>query len=531
MNKPVRVLLVDDSPDDRAMALRALRKDFPDVEAAEIRDLESLHAALSRFRFDLAIVDYQLLWSNGLEIFPRIREFAPDCPVIMFTGSGNEEIAVAALKAGFDDYVLKSPRHFARLTASARMAMDRARERRRAETLELRLEDLLTRLNVGVCRARLDGSILYANPAFRRIFSLPTAPARLPPLEHLIPGLGFPHTAALVDGESSFREARIEATKGQETWIGVTQSLSFMPAYLDGAVSEPGRTETEPVVELLVEDISERKRLDQEAKRREESSQHLKLLESISLLAGGVAHDFNNMLTAINGYSEILLAAMEKDHPLRESLEQINLAGSRAARLTRELLAFGRSQMLQAREFDLNPFLAGLAPEIRRLLGEAIILNLDLASIPLKVYSDPTHMETVIMNMVRNARDAMPEGGGLLIRTGSRRAGGGQPGREPPSLELPAENAYAVVTLADTGYGMDPKVMARIFEPFFSTKTKVKRTGMGLSAAYGIVKQSGGTITVESAPGQGTRFEVWIPLSAAGKGQLPAGSNRSISHN
>jgi signal transduction histidine kinase len=270
--------------------------------------------------------------------------------------------------------------------------------------------------------------------------------------------------------------------------------------------------------------------MDRDGKRKEEALQHLKLLESISLLAGGVAHDFNNMLTAINGYSEILLAAMDRDHPLRESLEQINLAGSRAARLTRELLAFGRSQMLQAKEFDLNPFLAGLAPEFRRLLGEAIFLDLDLAAETLKVHSDPGQLETVLFNMVRNARDAMPEGGRLHIRTRPLQVGKGPPGQDPRALELPADSLHAVITLADTGCGMPPEVMARIFEPFFSTKTKVKRTGMGLSAAYGIVKQSGGTITVDSAPGQGTRFEVWIPLDPSGKSQSASDSNRSIRH-
>jgi signal transduction histidine kinase len=294
-----------------------------------------------------------------------------------------------------------------------------------------------------------------------------------------------------------------------------------MPAWLDDAVAEAGGEGTEPVVEMLVEDISERKRLDHELRRQEETVQHLKSLESISRLAGGVAHDFNNMLTAINGYSEILLAAMEKDHPLRESLEQINLAGSRAARLTHDLLAFGRSQMLQARDFQLNPFLAALAPELRRILGETIHLDLDLSSLPLRVFSDPGQLETVIFNMARNARDAMPNGGGLLIRTGSRRAGKGQPDRDPHALDLPAEGAYSVITLADTGFGMESSVLARVFEPFFSTKPMIKRTGMGLSAAYGIVKQGGGTITVESAPGQGTRFEVWIPVSPPGKG-LPA---------
>lgn len=386
----IRLLLVDDNPDDRALALRALRGEFPGAEAAEIRDAESLHSTLSRFRFDLAIVDYHLLWSNGLELLPRLRETAPGIPAIMFTGSGNEEVAVAALKAGFDDYVPKSPRHSARLAPSARMALDRARER-----------------------------------------------------------------------------------------------------------------------------------------RRDESLLHLKSLEAISRLAGGVAHDFNNMLTAINGYSEILLSSMDRDHPLRESLEQINLAGSRAARLTRELLAFARGQVLQAKAFDLNPFLARLAPEIRRALGARIHLDLDLSSRPLQVFSDAGQMETVILNMVRNACEAMPEGGELLIRTGARMAGGGQQERDARLSELAARQAYAVIALADTGVGMGSEVLARIFEPFFSTKPRVKRSGMGLSAAYGIVKQSGGTITVESEPGGGTRFEIWIPLSAAGNGQAPAESGRN----
>ncbi|MBW8890571.1 MAG: response regulator [Fibrobacteres bacterium] len=510
MNEPIRLLLVDDNPDDRAMALRALRREFPGIEAAEIQNEESLHAALSRFRFDLAIIDYQLLWSTGLDIFPRIREFAPDCPVIMFTGTGNEEIAVAALKAGIDDYVLKSPRHFARLTASARLALERVRERRRAEALELRLEDLLTRLNVGVCRTRLDGSILYANPAFRRIFSLPPAPAHLPRLPELIPSLRNQDFTELRDGHGRPWEARIESPPGKEAWISITQSLGLAPVYLDDVVAEAEPEKAEPLVDVLVEDVTERK-------RRDEINQQLQRLEAIRRLAGGVAHDFNNMLTAINGYSEILLADMDKDNPLRESLEQINLAGSRAARLTRELLAFGRNQMLMARDFDLNPFLASLAPEIRRILGDAIRLDLELDSRPLRVNCDPAQMENVVINIVQNARDAMPEGGNLLIRCQARHAARGQGGMDLNFHDLTGDGAYGVITLADTGRGMEPSVLARIFEPFFTTKPKAKRTGMGLSAAYGIVKQSGGTITAESAPGRGSRFEVWIPATISGE--------------
>lgn len=519
MSSPIRLLLIDDNPDDRAMALRALRLEFPGAEASEVRDAEELRAALSRFRFDLAVVDYQLLWSTGLDIFPRIREFAPDCPVLMFTGTGNEEIAVSALKAGFDDYVLKSPKHFARLAASARMAVERARERRRAEALELRLEDLLTRLNVGVCRARLDGTIVQANPAFRRILSLPPAPARLPNLAQAIPSLRNHDLAGLEDGPAGPWETRIEGPGGKEGWISITRSMGLVPAYLDEAAAEAEPEKAEPLVDVLVEDITERK-------RREEIGQQLQRLEAIRRLAGGVAHDFNNTLTAINGYSEILLAAMDKDNPLRESLEQINMAGSRAARLTWELLAFGRNQMLVTREFDLNPYLESLAPEIRRILGDDIRLDLELASRPLRIKCDPAQMENVILNIVQNARDAMPDGGRLLIRC---HAAKGLKGLELGSQGFTGEGYYAVITLADTGRGMDPSVLSRIFEPFFTTKPQAKRTGMGLSAAYGIVRQSGGTILAESALGRGARFEVWIPEAPPGGGGSAAEPNRAES--
>jgi two-component system cell cycle sensor histidine kinase/response regulator CckA len=444
----------------------------------------------------------------------------------MFTGTGNEEVAVAALKAGVDDYVLKTTRDFARLTASARLALDRVHERLRAEALELRLEDLLTRLNVGVCRTRLDGSILYVNPAFRRIFSLPPAPAQLPRLPDLIPSLRNQDFAELRDGHGHPWEARIESPPGKEAWISITQSMVLGPAHLDGVVdgvvAEAEPEKAEPLLDVLVEDITERK-------RREEIAQQLQRLEAIRRLAGGVAHDFNNTLTAINGYSEILLAAMDKDNPLRESLEQINLAGSRAARLTRELLAFGRNQMLMAREFDLNPFLSSLAPEIRRILGDAIRLDLEPGSRPLRVNCDPAQMENVVINIVQNARDAMPEGGMLAIRCQARQAAQGQRGADLNFPGFTGEGAYGVITLADTGRGMEPSVLTRIFEPFFTTKPKAKRTGMGLSAAYGIVKQSGGTITVDSAPGRGSRFEVWIPATTSGESASDPESNHAES--
>ena len=254
-------------------------------------------------------------------------------------------------------------------------------------------------------------------------------------------------------------------------------------------------------------------------------------MEAVGQLAGGVAHDFNNLLTVISGRSRLFLARVPAGDPNRRDVELIDRAADRAAGLTRQLLAFSRKQLLQPKALDLNGLVGGLAPMLTRLIGEDIELVIVPGRDIGQVMADPGQIEQVIMNLVVNARDAMPEGGMVKIDTATR------------VLETPFEHAhgqvpagrYVVLTVQDSGCGMDAATLGKIFEPFFTTKEKGKGTGLGLATVYGIVHQSGGAVGVDSAKGRGTTFTIYLPridtkveAAKAPAGQSLVGGNETI---
>jgi PAS domain S-box-containing protein len=247
-------------------------------------------------------------------------------------------------------------------------------------------------------------------------------------------------------------------------------------------------------------DITQRKAL-------EEQLQQSQKMEAIGTLAGGVAHDFNNLLTTILGYSELLLGALEADSPVRSDVAEIKKAGDRAASLTRQLLAFSRKQLVEFKVLDLNVILADMDKMLRRLVGEDIeFVTLTDPKLG-RVKADRGQIEQILVNLVVNSHDVMPRGGRLTIKSENcdlteRLA------RDHCQIE---PGPYVVLSVSDTGIGMDPKTRARIFEPFFTTKEKGRGTGLGLSTVYGIVKQSGGDVWVDSAPGQGATLRVYLP--------------------
>ncbi|MFH1811404.1 MAG: PAS domain S-box protein [Pseudomonadota bacterium] len=260
-------------------------------------------------------------------------------------------------------------------------------------------------------------------------------------------------------------------------------------------------------LQATVRDISELKRAQQRRAELEEKLRVSQKMEAIGQLAGGVAHDFNNMLAVILNYSSLVLEALGEEHPARADLLEVQQSGQRAAALTHQLLAFGRKQLMQPVALDLNAVVGEMESMLRRLIGENIALNKQLAPDLGLVKADPSQLEQVIMNLVINARDAMPGGGALTIETANvdldeayaERHVGVRPG------------PHVMFAVSDTGCGMSSEVKQRLFEPFFTTKGQGKGTGLGLPTVYGIVKQSGGAIWVYSEPGQGSTFKIYLP--------------------
>ena len=377
-------------------------------------------------------------------------------------------------------------------------------ERRRAEESLARLAAIVESSEDAIFTIGLNGTILTWNAGAERLFGYRPSEAIgchvaivVPPSQEAETG----RISRLIRAGKAVRD--FETVRRRKDGSEVVVSLSLSPLRdSDGRATGAS---------AIARDISEISKGEEERRQLEEQLRQSQKMEAVGRLAGGVAHDFNNYLTAILGYSEILALELGPDHAARDRVEQIHQAGERAAALTSQLLALSRRQSLEPEVLDLAELVRGLLAMLRRLLGENVRLTTIAPPGLGRVEADRSQLEQVILNLAVNARDAMPQGGCLTFELRDveldRAQASARVGLRP--------GPHVVLKVSDTGIGMDAKVQERIFEPFFTTKERGKGTGLGLSTVHGIVHQSNGAITVASAPGRGTTFEIHLPRAAA----------------
>jgi two-component system, cell cycle sensor histidine kinase and response regulator CckA len=494
---PLRLLQVEHEADDVQLCLRELKKSGIEFQVDTVATRDTYVQKLIEKPFDVVIADYRLPGWTGMDALAEIKDRNLNIPLILVTGTLGDRLAVECIKEGITDYVLKD--QLARLPA----ALIRAREEkelRDAETRaidalrasEARYRGLVQNATYGMLWVTADGDLLAVNPAFVRMLGYGSA-------EEL---LAIGNTTALYCDSVALTKLRekykasglIEATvewKRKDRKI-ITVRLS-------------GRRVIDPeqngeCAEVIVEDVTERLALEKQLLQAQK-------FEAIGQLAGGIAHDFNNMIGAIMGWSDIGVEETEEGARLRRHFQKIHQQAERAAALTRQLLAFARRQILEPRNIDLNQSVTETLNLLEKVIGSNIEIKTTLAPALSLVRADPTQVEQVLMNLCINARDAMPDGGSLLINTANSIFDAEYCAHQP--FARPGD--YVMLSVTDTGTGMDAATLDRIFEPFFTTKELGKGTGLGLATVYGIVRQHGGFTHVYSELGVGTTFRTYLP--------------------
>ncbi len=504
-----QVLVVEDDRGLNRLVQKALQR-----AGFEVEGVLSGADAITRIRANPALfllLDQKLPDMSGTDLIRKLRNQGSAVPFIAMTGHGDEHTAVEMMKLGARDYLVKSmdlpdmlPQVFARVFKELESEHRLARAEQALRESEERYRRIFENSVVGIFQSIPEGRFISVNPAFARILGYESP-------QELVEGISDIATQYYVNPDD---RRRFEEVLWEQ---GYVENMEFQVQRRDGShiwVSNSTRTCFDPeriltYYEGIVVDISERKQAEAEKVRLEEQIRQAQKLESVGRLAGGVAHDLNNLLSPILGYSEMLLEDSEDGDPCKEPLEEIVNAGSRARNLVRQLLAFSRKQTLEFEPIDLNWLLENFQKLLRRTVREDIAIHLNLERALPFIQGDIGQLEQVVMNLAVNGQDAMPDGGSLTIQTGAVRLGQADTARHQGL----APGNYVMLQVKDTGCGMDARTLENLFEPFFTTKPQGKGTGLGLATVYGIVKQHGGDIWVKSRPGQGALFKVYLPVS------------------
>jgi two-component system cell cycle sensor histidine kinase/response regulator CckA len=501
-SKKLRILYAEDRVEDMELALLELKKAGIAVIADRIQTPTEMLALLVTHTYDLVLSDYRIPGWNGMEVLVQLRNAGIDIPFILVTGTLGDVAAVECIKHGAWDYVMKDS--LARLPHAVVRSLKEYQGHLLHKQADERLRLAVEASELSFWDCDLITGKVYLSEAWSAMRGgkpkeISTTVQDLLSISHPDDKENmFKVAMQAVAGEtSSYREQhRVQSVHGG--WIWVESTGRVVEREPNGRVRRMIGTNM---------DISERKQNEETLHMSEVRLHAAQRMEAVGQLAGGVAHDFNNLLTVIRGHTEILLKQLGDDASALHDVKAIQKASDRAASITRQLLAFGRKQVLQPRVLDLYTVLAEISEMLRTVVGSDILLHLNMEPESIWVKADEGQIEQVVVNLVINARDAMPQGGTLTVEASHIAVGKDFVRQDTP---MP-EGKYARLAVRDTGFGMDVATKTRIFEPFFTTKAIGRGTGLGLSTVYGIVKQSGGWIWADSEPGRGASFEVFLP--------------------
>ena len=490
----MRVLLLEDDANDGQLIAHELGRLTPPPQIERVTGEASFLAALKDFAPDVILSDHNLPAFDGRRALEQTRAILPDIPFILVTGSLNEETAVSYLKAGATDYILKD--RLVRLGPAILEALERARERQALRRHERLVREIIDANPSLIFVKDWEGRFVLVNQATAEIYGTT--------VDGLVGKTDADFNPNAEEIAHFLRDDREVMASGRPKFVPeepVTNPHTKQTRWFQ-TIKLPLRLPGEEAVTMLgvATEITERKLLEEQLLQSQK-------MEAVGQLAGGVAHDFNNILTAIVGYSDLLAAELGDNAQQREDIEEIRKAARRAAALTRQLLSFSRKQVLEPRIVDVNGVVLNLDKMLRSLMSENIELETQLAEDLDAARVDPNQLEQVIMNLAINARDAMPDGGTVTIETANATLGEDYAAKHVSVI--PGD--YVMLAVTDTGCGMTEATKARIFEPFFTTKPAGRGTGLGLSTVYGIVKQSGGNIWLYSEPNKGTTFKIYLP--------------------
>lgn len=507
------ILIVDDEELIR-LNLRALLEDLGYRVAEAVDGLDGLDA-FDRERPDLVMADLRMPVMDGLSMIAALRDKSPETPVIVVSGAGTVPEAVDSLRLGAWEYVMKPVPDAEGLDITIRRTLEKARLLRENRLNRENLEKTAEALRVSEERYAL--AVEGANDV---IWDVDLATGEMYHSERITSILGYEeHEIPSTIHAQEWRdwthpadyqrvlETRDSYLKGRRPSFEIEFRLrhkdgDYRWVACRGACVRDSQGRAYRMAGSLT-DITERKKLEQQILQSRK-------MESVVILAGGVAHEFNNLLTAISGYGQMLQERISSDDELsREGIGSMLKAAKRAAELTTSLLAFSRKQITNPEPVPLDAVISRAGQRIQEILGDDIEFRMTTSDADLLVKADIGQMEQVLTNLASNAHDAMPHGGRLLITTGKEVVREGAEALH----DLAAPGAYAVISVSDTGIGID-KDLEKIFEPFYSTKKLGEGTGLGLSIAYGIIKQHNGSIMVGSEPGRGTTFTIYLPLIA-----------------